>query len=43
MIKHDLKEIVKSELSKILKGQNLPIDEIWQKTQKEKYQKDRFP
>jgi len=43
LIKPDLKKIVKSELSKILKEQDLPIDEIWQKTQKEKYQKDGFP
>jgi len=42
LIKPDLKEIAKNELSKILKKQDLPIDEIWQKNHKEKYQKDRF-
>ena len=41
LIKPDLKEIAKSELFKILKKQDLPIDEIWKKTHKEKYQKDR--
>ncbi len=36
------KEIAKKELSKILK-EDVPIDEIWQETHKEKYQKDQFP
>ena len=43
LIKPDLREITKSELSKILKEQDLPINEIWKKTHKEKYQKDRSP
>ena len=42
LIKPDLKEVAKNELSKILKEQDLPINEIWNKTHKEKYQKDRF-
>jgi hypothetical protein len=42
LIKPDMKEIVKSELSKILRKQDLSIGKIWQKNHDRKYQKDKF-
>lgn len=43
LIEPDLKEITKGELSKILKEEDLSINEIWRKGHKEKFQKDGFP
>lgn len=43
LIKPDLKEIVKQELVKITNKEDIQIKEIWNKVQKEKFQKDRFP
>ena len=42
VIKPDLKEIVKNELSKILKG-DLLINDIWRNVQEGRFQKDTFP